>query len=259
MIYKRICDHIFILSDMKKILVLVFLFAFLIEKSMGQDYLTMGIISTVRNIKVGNTTGTGFLINYNNYNYLVTAKHVLGKVNDKQKLFFQFYEDSVWVNNEGTVLLHTNHKIDIAVLDLNEPSLRKNQTELTIDGVVYGEEGYFLGFPYELRIDDQGNLNSGLPLPLVKKVVLSAIFHKDGISTLFLDGQNNPGFSGGPIILRNIDKSKEYKWKIVGVVSGYRTQKNELDTPFGKLNYVENSGIMIGYGIDHVIEIIETK
>lgn len=244
---------------MKKILITSFLLTFITGINMAQDYLTSEIITKVVNIKVGSSGGSSFIINHSGDNYLITAKHVLGKVKDKQKLIFEFYQDSLWKKIEGTVLLHDNPKIDIAVIDLHDKTKRENHTELTTAGMIYGDEGYFLGFPYGLRVEDASSLNSGLPLPLVKKAVLSAFFNKDGILTLFLDGQNNPGFSGGPIVFRNTDKTKKHKWNIIGVVSAYRTQNNELITPFGKLSYHENSGIMIGYGINHAIEIIEKK
>ena len=35
------------------------------------------------------------------------------------------------------------------------------------------------------------------------------------------------------------------------------TKKNEMNTPFGKLKYEENSGIIIAYGKKHIIEVIE--
>ncbi len=242
---------------MKRILVLSFILTFTIGKNMAQNYLTSEIITKVINIKIGQATGSSFLINHNKNNYLVTAKHVLGNVHDKQKLNFEFYQDSLWKKATGTVLLHANSTIDIAVIDLHDKTKRKNHVELTTTNIIYGDEGYFLGFPYGLKIEDASGLNSGLPLPLVKKAVLSAIFNHDGITTLFLDGHNNPGFSGGPIIFKNTNNTKKYKWNIIGVVSGYKSQNNEARTPFGKFSYHENSGIMVGYGINHVMEIIK--
>ena len=244
-------------TDMKKILIIFLSVTFLIGNAFTQDYLTVGVISKVINIKVGNSTGSSFIIYEDGKSYLVTAKHVLGNVKNKQIIAFEFYKDSLWMKTAGTALLHSNTGIDIAVIDLNDPSERKNHIGLTTHGLVYGDEGYFLGFPYGLKVKNKEDINAGLPFPLVKKAIISAIFNENGIITLFLDGHNNPGFSGGPIVFRNIDEPKKHKWNIVGVVSGYKPQNNEINTPFGKMKYNENSGIMIGYGIEHVFEIIQ--
>lgn len=242
---------------MRKSLIAFLFVSFIVGNAFAQDYLTMEVISKVINIKVGNSTGSSFIIYEDGKSYLVTAKHVLGNIKNEQVIVFEFYKDSLWIKTAGTALLHDNPGIDIAVIDLNDPSERKNNIGLTTNGVLYGDEGYFLGFPYGLKVRNTENINAGLPFPLVKKAIISAMFNENGITTLFLDGQNNPGFSGGPIVFKNIDKSKKYKWNIIGVVSGYRTHNNEINTPFGKMNYYENSGIMIGYGIEHVFEIIK--
>lgn len=63
----------------------------------------------------------------------------------------------------------------------------------------------------------------------------------------------NPGFSGGPIVFKNHNLETHYRWNVIGVVSAYRKQMNKSDN----MIYYENSGIMIGFGINHATEIIE--
>ncbi len=242
---------------MMKNFILGLLFIFIVIDISAQDFISREVITKVYNLKIGKITGSCFIINYDNKKFLITAKHLLGKVNSKQKLSFELRKDSIWEKKEGIILLHDNPKIDIAVIDLNSKTKNENHVGLTIKGLVYSDEGYFLGFPYGLIMENSESQNNGFPMPLVKKVIMSAFFYKDSITTLFLDGHNNPGFSGGPIVFKNRDKTQDQKWNIIGIISAYRGQENELITPFGKLRYHENSGIIIGYGINHAIEIIE--
>ena len=63
---------------------------------------------------------------------------------------------------------------------------------------MYGQDVYFLGFPYGLH-GDMSALSNDLPFPFVKKGIIS-LFHNDGVNRIYLDGHNNPGFSGGPVV-----------------------------------------------------------
>ncbi|MCF6348335.1 MAG: serine protease [Flavobacteriaceae bacterium] len=157
----------------------------------------------------------------------------------------------------GTVLLHTNSKIDIALIK-SDIKITPNHFELSDNGSLLGEDGYFLGFPFGLKMDNT-SLNSGFPLPFVKKASISAIIDKDGISLQFLDGHNNPGFSGGPVVFKNRTGKSNYKWTIIGVISSYLNDSKELATPTGKIMYKENSGIILSYGSKHILEILEQK
>lgn len=86
---------------------------------------------------------------------------------------------------------------------------------------------------------------------------MSAIDARDPNATvLYIDGFNNPGFSGGPIVFWDFG-SRTYQ--IAGVVKGYafesaKTMVNgtAVDTPI-----LVNSGILIGYSIHHAIQAIE--
>jgi hypothetical protein len=43
-------------------------------------------------------------------------------------------------------------------------------------------------------------------VPLIKKAIISATVHEHGATVLLLDGHNNPGFSGGPIVYRDLNR-----------------------------------------------------
>lgn len=72
---------------------------------------------------------------------------------------------------------------------------------------------------------------------------------------ILLDGINNPGFSGGPVIFYDYIKKKN---KILGVISGYFNQTNKVESsPKIYFEYVENSGIIISYPSYYISDIIE--
>ena len=73
---------------------------------------------------------------------------------------------------------------------------------------------------------------------------------------LYIDGFNNPGFSGGPIVFWSFTK---HNYEIIGVVKGYRedTAKVLVNGKQIDSNILVNSGILIGYSIEHAIQAIE--
>ena len=99
-----------------------------------------------------------------------------------------------------------------------------------------GDEGFFMGFPYGLSTSDRGNTNAGFPLPLLKKAVFSGNSLMNDIYVLLLDGHNNPGFSGGPVLFKDRLKSGDNKYHLIGVISAYVNQKNEMTVILGLKN-----------------------
>jgi hypothetical protein len=75
---------------------------------------------------------------------------------------------------------------------------------------------------------------------------------------LYVDGFNNPGFSGGPIAYWDFGS---HAYQILGVVKGYRedTAKVIVNGVHTDTQLLVNSGILIGYGIVHVTEAIEAS
>ena len=122
----------------------------------------------------------------------------------------------------------------------------------TKDGLGLAHDVYFLGFPYDLISEFSSSINEDFPIPFVKKAIVSQ-FYKDCI---MLDGHNNPGFSGGPIVFYPKPNSNDLS--VVGVVSGYRFERetvyqNEKQT---SLTYKANTGIIVAYGIEHALNLI---
>jgi len=117
-------------------------------------------------------------------------------------------------------------------------------------GLTIGQDIYFLGFPYDVLSNiifgDEGH-----PAPLVKKGIFSA-FAGD---VYLLDGHNNPGFSGGPVLFGPQSRMPQ---NIAAIVSGYRFESEaiHLDGAETNLTYKYNTGIMITYKIEIALAMI---
>ena len=73
---------------------------------------------------------------------------------------------------------------------------------------------------------------------------------------LVLDGHNNHGFSGGPVIKYNEEKKKAF---VVAIVSGYFFERRKLKSTNEKKDILfdENSGIIISYPTKYLGEILQ--
>ena len=74
----------------------------------------------------------------------------------------------------------------------------------------------------------------------------------------YLDGHNNPGFSGGPVVYKMINQSN---FRICGVISGYRCQQQPGFISGSPLNiyFNENTGLIISFAIEPAVEIIRNN
>jgi S1-C subfamily serine protease len=214
-------------------------------------FVTNNVLTRLFMIKNGNDIGSAFTMDRDGRQYLVTARHLVSHVNDG---------DSIELLKEGRWSKYTVKRIpvdppnaDVAVLVL--PSPLPGTLPTSVDGAMtLSEELYFLGFPFSLMIPGVV-LDSGFHLPLVKRGIVSAFGQEDGVNFLLLDGFNNPGFSGGPIV-RGTPADRP---TIIGVVSGYRYVDEPVQLKGKPSDYLyrANTGIVIGIGIRHVTEAID--
>ncbi len=205
---------------------------------------------------IGDEAGTCFLIIHKGQQYWITAKHLFKAENFPNQTIVRILNNEKLQDYNANIYYHENKDIDIAVMRFDKEYVGtvydlglSNLGELLLS-----QEMYFLGFPYCLRIKNVKE-NNGYPVPFVKKCILSG-FGNDETNTLYLDGVNNKGFSGGPVVYK-----MNGKFQIAGVISGYRY--NECNIVDGSANEVdlyarENSGIIIAYPIYHAISIIDS-
>ncbi len=252
---------------------------------------TSNVFERVLNIRVNaNTpleaTATAFTIDVDGREYLITAKHVVKGLHDQDKI--DVFMNGTWSSLEFEIY-RCDDPVDIAVLipphqmTVNFP-LPFEKTDFR-----FGQEAFFLGFPYGIQATASG-ANGPYPLAMIKRGAFSGnvVLDRDKKATMILlDGYNNPGFSGGPIVYRDFDQSG-YVLNLAGVVSGFipevvptmkehniaspsaagpaamnqpwRIKKRSNGTYF---EYVDsgtfvalNTGIIEGYFIDPAIDLI---
>jgi hypothetical protein len=122
----------------------------------------------------------------------------------------------------------------------------------TIDGLAWSQQIFFLGYPYGLATQIKGS-DPGDRIAFVKSGIWSATATVDGVDLIYIDGHNNPGFSGGPVIGF---KPGATEAQVFGVISGYRLEHQPLyagTTEISEITAVANSGIVIATSINHVL------
>lgn len=213
--------------------------------------ITSNVIHRVFMIRYGKSMGTGFTIEVEGKEYLVTAKHVVESLGGKGTI--DIFSNGKWVPLEIILVGHSPKDADISVLaaarTLTPPKLPMDANT----GLFYGQDVYFLGFPYgftgTFRLGD-----SGYPLPLVKKATVSLLDRK----RMYLDGHNNPGFSGGPVVFSEPGK---HNFKVAGVITAYRSVEEPVLSAGVKtgLTYVYNTGIIVSDSITWALELIKAN
>jgi len=227
--------------------------AFLLCALCGYSQPTGNVISRVYQIRFNGTTATAFLLDYEDRQYFVTARHVMESAGDGATTSVELQGlAELWKSYSVTVLLGKNKCIDVAVLVPNEKKV------MAVDPIPYpytfafGQEAYFLGFPYGFytSIGNQGAVALIKHAYISAKVSCTAIY-KDGDKDeefILLDGFNNPGFSGGPIVAPDMFSpfTNMRQQKLIGVISGFVEASSA------------NTGIIIATPIEKVVELVKT-
>lgn len=204
--------------------------------------------------------GSSLAYPVNGFFHFITAAHVLVDMQHGVKSNLHIFKDGDWLKVDaipffGSKRNYQNGDLDIAIVRTSM-AVTGDEPEITLgsDGLIFGQDVYFLGFPYF-----QGNIvykpnsfNFEYPIPFIKKATASALHYP----IIYLDGHNNFGFSGGPVMFWD---HKERKRKICGVISAYMTHEGEIKRieTATKEFYQENSGIAVAYSIKPIIDLIE--
>ncbi|MDQ3535195.1 MAG: serine protease [Bacteroidota bacterium] len=216
--------------------------------------ITSNVLERIFHIKFGNSSGTCFAIDWEGRQYLVTAKHVISGIFDNGiiEIFFK----AKWHPQQIKLIGH-HPKVDVSVIEIGSV-LSNLPLEPTAGGIALGQDVYFLGFPFSLSDQRNSYINRDFPLPLVKKGILSAMFNDEKGDYLLLDGINNPGFSGGPVVFK---PNKGNGFKVAGIISGYRISPEPvyLNNDIAEYNIRANTGIIIAFNIRNATDIIEGK
>lgn len=226
-----------------------------------------GILNRVFQIQFGdkNKKGTCFVIDVDRRQYIITAKHLVPKINptDTVKIFI----NDNWYSLKIRLIFPKNEHTDIVPLAASQIIAPKMEILVGGGDISLGQDVYFLGFPYDLSSETKGTFP--IKIAFVKKGILSAIDSKEESGNiLYIDGHNNLGFSGGPVIFANYYKKD--RLQIAGVISGYKNQPIQVyevevkdeESKTGQeekkiIRYVrENTGIVISYDIGEILESI---
>jgi hypothetical protein len=200
-------------------------------------------------------------MSHDSTDYIVTARHLFPGATHNQEIGIEILQDKTWKKGQATLLVHPNPKIDVAVLR-HSTNERKFNTFSVGGSYQLSQDCFFLGFPFGLTPIDGDKVNQGFPVPMVKKAIISA-FTENGPNgvMILLDGINNSGFSGGPVVVVDLPtKEQPYRNRVIGVVVGYKGDPHKkITTPFGEFLTNENTGIIITYSIFHVNEILDAN
>ena len=216
--------------------------------------ITTNVFSRVFQIQFNGGIGTCFAIDCENKQYIITAKHVVEGLTNNHLI--KIFHANKWV--EVNVKLIGHHKIaDVSVFALYQ-QLAFFELEPTTRDLTCGQDLYFLGFPFKLRSEIDIRLNNEFPFPLVKKGILSAIMQDNAHGYFFLDGHNNPGFSGGPVVFKPTPNSN---FRVAAIISAYRFDNQPVLLNGNPTESIiqTNTGIILAPRIENALELIKAN
>lgn len=183
--------------------------------------ITNNVLHRVFQIRVGSWTGTAFTVDVDQRQYWVTAKHLLDGWCSGDVIEVKRHEEWCPIEME---LVGEHPTADVAVLK-TPLYLQAAPVDANHGGLIHGQDVFFLGYPHGNGFSVDDAINRGFPVAYVKKACVSAFATDigDGRDILILDGYNNPGFSGGPVVFRwHSDPVNVLRF--AGIVSDYRAE-----------------------------------
>ncbi len=221
----------------------------------------LDVVSRTHQIMVPDgSTGTAFMLDIDSRQYIITAKHLVQESISP----FNIYWEQGWQTIPVGLVGHCDGETDISVLHTihNLPKmLYPKGSHLGIEtDLKLAEEVRFYGFPHGMSTP-RGE--QSVPVALVNRGIISGFFGTplgSGEESFLIDGHNNPGFSGGPVVtIRNGE------YKVAGVIAGYRHSYQRVygTDAFSQVDETsvigylpENTGIIIAYNINPALDII---
>lgn len=218
--------------------------------------ITSNVILRTFFLKFGASTATGFTLDHDGRQYFVTARHVCPDIGSgdivsirKENTWVDFPIELVGAGDPNEL------SADITVLAFDKQISPSLSMPATAAGLTWGQDVYFLGYPYGLHSD--AFTSDGYPIPLIKRALMSGSTGATADSFL-LDGHNNSGFSGGPAVFRPVGQAAG-DYRVFGVISGYKSTTSPIKFQ-GKetgLSSEENTGIIVCSSIKQVTDLIE--
>ena len=219
------------------------------------EIVNANILTRVLHLRVGDMIGTAFTVEVDGRQYLITAKHLTG---EKDIANIEIWRKE-WHSLQVDVVGIGKGMEDIIVLSADRMLTQSLPINVGSGDIIVGQNVRFLGFPLGIALDYMPE-RGGVRLPLVKAGILSGVKIEETVSRLLVDGHNNAGFSGGPVVFKPLDNGKDV-WKIAGVVSGYRIEGMTVRDKMGRIlgSADGNSGILVATGIETALKLIESN
>ena len=221
--------------------------------------ITTNVYKRTFHIKCGGSIATAFSLDVDQRFYLITASHCIPTRNAKR---VEIHKDGRWHDLDVTEVGRIDGDHDICVLAPDKFISPEFNLPASSHGIGLSQNVYFLGFPYGFRTDDKGNTNDGFPLPFIKGGLLSSIRPEGGCQAIYVDGHNNAGFSGGPLVFteNGTRPTTANPFRVAGVVTSYPAIREPVFDQAGNdtgYHIRNNPGIVRATAIKHVIELIE--
>jgi hypothetical protein len=265
------------LESIMKIILSVVLLLSPIRALSQSATVTNGVLFRTFMVKTDKDAGTIFSVDIDNREYWITAKHILtgkktpphGEYTQKtatvsilsQVVQSQTDESKNWVTHTFMVI-DPGKDIDIVVLVSERPFMDNPPATAAIGatGATFGGDCEFVGFPYGTRWSAKFQNAEMLNYPFVKRCTISGRIASPETAVWVLDGINNDGFSGGPVVFRSGTDQR-----IFAVVSGYRLDAadvKQVDNPNGAAAHPKefvfvNSGFIVAYDLQCVLDAIK--
>jgi hypothetical protein len=206
----------------------------------------------VLRIETSRGSGAAFTVEWRNREWLVTARHLLPD---------EPAPEVVLSSRHGRDRLRLpfvpglTGQADVAVAPLQTPITPQLGLLPSSEGIAWSQAVYFLGFPYGMatQLSDVETDR----IAFVKQAIVSASARIAGTHLWYLDGHNNPGFSGGPVVAHTETSGA---MQVLGIVAGNRSAPRPVLRANEKLEdavVAENTGIILATDISHAIELME--
>lgn len=201
----------------------------------------------------GASYGTAFCIEVDDREYLVSAKHLFA--DPANTVSIKYLKADKWIDLAVKTAWYGRNGCDAIAFALdNQISLSRFPLIPSTEGMAWGQEVCFLGYPFQMSVQ-LGSALADRPFPFVKRGNISAWLKEyDDTEIIFVDAINNEGFSGGPVIFQPHDQKHP---QVCGIVSGYRTDSEPVLDDKGEqtghtVQY--NTGFLRAMSIDPVVK-----
>ena len=222
--------------------------------------ITVNVLSRVFHLRISDRIATGFAIEAEGKEYLITAGHFAGHLIGENTI--EISQNGGWHPLLVTTVGHADGEVGISVVSPTHPiTTPKTRFPMPASskGLEFGQDVYFLGFPYGIDAmiwpHDERNHR---PLPFIKRAVVS-MFPSESHGYFILDGHNNTGFSGGPVVFRREPNSE---FRVAAVVTAYKQERKPiLDSSGAPIEmFLEvNTGLIVAYDINWALKLIEAN